>query len=200
VIMTGMGADGFRARERFATPEAKSSFKTRPLPWYGACRRSLCAGQADAVYPLTELAAEITRRVLHNRGMHAAAAAAAPGLRSWRPPQDDDCSPNRNLAYQAERIDPIFRQIRDLVYKTSGIYQQEEKLYLLAESSGRRIKKLGLRNTCEYWELLNAQATRVTKCVNSSTKSPSAKPASFAASPSSTPCANHSSRNRLRKK
>jgi len=47
-----------------------------------------------------------------------------------------------------------------LVYKTSGIYQQEEKLYLLAESRGRRIKKLGLRNTCEYWELLNAQATR----------------------------------------
>ncbi len=61
---------------------------------------------------------------------------------------------------KAERIDPIFRQIRDLVYKTSGIYQQEEKLYLLAESSGRRIKKLGLRNTCGYWELLNAQATR----------------------------------------
>jgi len=61
---------------------------------------------------------------------------------------------------KAERIDPIFRQIRDLVYKTSGIYQQEERLYLLAESSGRRIKRLGLRNAREYWELLNAQATR----------------------------------------
>ena len=61
---------------------------------------------------------------------------------------------------KAERIDPIFRQIRDLVYKTSGIYQQEERLYLLAESSGRRIKRLGLRNAREYWELLNAQVTR----------------------------------------
>jgi chemotaxis protein methyltransferase CheR len=59
-----------------------------------------------------------------------------------------------------ETIDPVFRQIRDLVYKTSGIYQQEEKLYLLVDSSGRRIKQLGLRSTREYWELLNAQATR----------------------------------------
>jgi len=57
-------------------------------------------------------------------------------------------------------IDPVFRQIRELVYKTSGIYQQEEKLYLLIDSSGRRIKQLGLRSTREYWELLSAQGTR----------------------------------------
>jgi chemotaxis protein methyltransferase CheR len=62
--------------------------------------------------------------------------------------------------FKAEGVDPIFRQIRDLVYKTSGIYQQEEKFYLLAESSGRRIQQLGLRNAREYWVLLNAQATR----------------------------------------
>jgi hypothetical protein len=30
----------------------------------------------------------------------------------------------------AEVIDPVYRQIRDLVYKTSGIYKAEEKLYL----------------------------------------------------------------------
>ena len=30
-----------------------------------------------------------------------------------------------------EAIDPVYRQIRDLVYKTSGIYKAEEKLYLL---------------------------------------------------------------------
>jgi len=57
-------------------------------------------------------------------------------------------------------MDPIFRQIRDLVYKTSGIYQQEEKLYLLVDSSGKRIKQLGLRSPREYWDLLNTQATR----------------------------------------
>ncbi len=57
-------------------------------------------------------------------------------------------------------MDPIFRQIRDLVYKSSGIYQTEEKLYLLVDSSGRRIKQLGLHSTREYWDLLSAQATR----------------------------------------
>jgi len=29
-----------------------------------------------------------------------------------------------------EPIDPMFRQIRDLVYKVAGIFQLEEKLYL----------------------------------------------------------------------
>jgi hypothetical protein len=46
----------------------------------------------------------------------------------------------------SETTDPVYRQIRDLVYKTSGIYQLEEKLYLLVDSCGRRIKQLGLRS------------------------------------------------------
>jgi chemotaxis protein methyltransferase CheR len=57
-------------------------------------------------------------------------------------------------------VDPVYRQIRDLVYKTSGIYQLEEKLYLLVDSCGRRIKQLGLRSLREYWNQLNAPATR----------------------------------------
>ena len=36
-----------------------------------------------------------------------------------------------------EAIDPVYRQIRDLVYKISGIYKAEEKLYLLADGCGR---------------------------------------------------------------
>jgi chemotaxis protein methyltransferase CheR len=63
-------------------------------------------------------------------------------------------------ARPGEAPDPIFKQIRDLVHKTSGIYQLEEKLYLLVDSVGRRIKILGLKSTREYWELLTAQATR----------------------------------------
>jgi chemotaxis protein methyltransferase CheR len=57
-------------------------------------------------------------------------------------------------------MDPIFRQIRDLVYKVSGIYQLDEKLYLLADGCGRRIKQLNLKSSREYWDLLTAHSSR----------------------------------------
>ena len=59
-----------------------------------------------------------------------------------------------------EPIDPIFRQIRDLVYKVSGIFQLEEKLYLLVDGCGRRMKQLGVRTPREYWDLLTAHSSR----------------------------------------
>ncbi len=59
-----------------------------------------------------------------------------------------------------DTIDPVFRQMRDLVYKTCGIYQPEEKMYLLSDSTGRRIKSLGLRGVREYWNLLSSATTR----------------------------------------
>ena len=61
---------------------------------------------------------------------------------------------------QAEAIDPVYRQIRDLVYKTSGIYKADEKLYLLADGCGRRMKQLAARTLREYWDRLNAAAFR----------------------------------------
>ncbi len=57
-------------------------------------------------------------------------------------------------------VDPIFRQIRDLVYKISGIFQLEEKLYLMADGCGRRMKVLKIQNPRDYWELLTANASR----------------------------------------
>lgn len=59
-----------------------------------------------------------------------------------------------------EPVDPIFRQIRDLVYKVSGIFQLEEKLYLLVDGCGRRMKQLNIRTPREYWELLTASSSR----------------------------------------
>jgi two-component system chemotaxis response regulator CheB len=79
VVMTGMGTDGVRgAREiRDAGGEVIVQDQASSVVW--GMPGSICAaGQADAVYPLSDLAAEITRRVLRNRVMHAAAAAAAP--------------------------------------------------------------------------------------------------------------------------
>jgi len=59
-----------------------------------------------------------------------------------------------------EAIDPVYRQIRDLVYKISGIYKAEEKLYLLADGCGRRMKQVGVRTPREYWDRLTAAPFR----------------------------------------
>jgi chemotaxis protein methyltransferase CheR len=59
-----------------------------------------------------------------------------------------------------EPVDPIFLQIRDLVYRTSGIFQPEGKLYLLAGGCARRMKELGVRTPREYWGNLTVQAAR----------------------------------------
>ncbi len=57
-------------------------------------------------------------------------------------------------------VDPIFRQIRDLVYKVCGIFQLEEKLYLMADACARRMKQVGVHTPREYWDLLTAHASR----------------------------------------
>jgi chemotaxis protein methyltransferase CheR len=59
-----------------------------------------------------------------------------------------------------EAVDPVYRQIRDLVYKVSGIYKAEEKLYLLADGCGRRMKLLGSRSPRDYWDHLTAHPSR----------------------------------------
>jgi chemotaxis protein methyltransferase CheR len=59
-----------------------------------------------------------------------------------------------------ETIDPVYRQIRDLVYKVSGIYKAEEKLYLLADGCARRMKQLTVLTPREYWDHLTAHPSR----------------------------------------
>jgi len=65
-------------------------------------------------------------------------------------------APSKSL----EGVDPVYRQIRDLVYKISGIYKAEEKLYLLADGCGRRMKHLGVKTPRDYWDQLTAQPSR----------------------------------------
>jgi chemotaxis protein methyltransferase CheR len=69
-------------------------------------------------------------------------------------------NPSASQAKPAALIDPVFRQIRDLVYKVSGIYQAEDKLYLLADGCGRRCKAIGVQNPREYWDHLTAHPSR----------------------------------------
>jgi chemotaxis protein methyltransferase CheR len=61
------------------------------------------------------------------------------------------------LGKSAEPVDRVYRQIRDLVYKVSGIYKAEDKLYLLADGCGRRMKQVNARSPREYWDHLTAQ-------------------------------------------
>jgi chemotaxis protein methyltransferase CheR len=64
------------------------------------------------------------------------------------------------LAKPAEVVEPIYRKIRDLVYQVSGIFQLEEKLYLLVDGCNRRTKQLGIKSTREYWDVLTASSSR----------------------------------------
>ena len=68
VVMTGMGSDGVRGAQqiREAGGEVIIQDEASAVVW-GMPGLVYAAGQADGVYPLDQLAAEITRRVLQSR-------------------------------------------------------------------------------------------------------------------------------------
>jgi chemotaxis protein methyltransferase CheR len=63
-------------------------------------------------------------------------------------------------AAPAGPIDPAFLKIRDLVYEISGIYQPDEKLYLLSSRCGRRMSALKIKTPLEYLDQLTSRACR----------------------------------------
>jgi chemotaxis protein methyltransferase CheR len=56
--------------------------------------------------------------------------------------------------------DPAYMKIRDLVYKISGIYHAEQKLYLLVSSSNRRMATCGAGTPSQYFDYLTTSAQR----------------------------------------
>src|SRR5579863_2439876 len=56
--------------------------------------------------------------------------------------------------------DPAWIRIRDLIYQVSGIYQAENKFYLLVSRANRRMKVVGARSPREYLEFLTARPNR----------------------------------------
>ena len=56
--------------------------------------------------------------------------------------------------------DPAYLKIRDLVYRSSGIYHTEEKLYLLISRCARRMIALGITRPAEYLEHLSTRPNR----------------------------------------
>jgi chemotaxis protein methyltransferase CheR len=56
--------------------------------------------------------------------------------------------------------DPAYLKIRDLIYRISGIYQPEEKLYLLMSRCARRMGAVGAKTASEYLEHLTIRGNR----------------------------------------
>jgi len=56
--------------------------------------------------------------------------------------------------------DPAYVKIRDLVYRISGIYHSEQKLYLLVSSCARRMSAVGVASPSEYLDQLTVRGNR----------------------------------------
>ena len=54
--------------------------------------------------------------------------------------------------------DAAYLKIRELIYKTSGIYHSEDKLYLLISRCGRRMSAVGAKTPIDYVEHLTTRA------------------------------------------
>lgn len=56
--------------------------------------------------------------------------------------------------------DPAYLKIRDAIYQISGIYQSEEKLYLLASRCARRMAAVNAKTPSEYLDYLTVRGNR----------------------------------------
>ena len=66
-----------------------------------------------------------------------------------------------NELIQVEALnDPVWIRIRDLIYQVSGIYQAENKFYLLVSRCNVRMKAVGSRTPREYLDFLTARPNR----------------------------------------
>jgi chemotaxis methyl-accepting protein methylase len=57
-------------------------------------------------------------------------------------------------------VDAAYLKIRDLIYRISGIYYAEEKLYLLMSRCVRRMAELRATSPAEYFEHLTIRGNR----------------------------------------
>src|SRR5215469_7654996 len=61
---------------------------------------------------------------------------------------------------KADLHNPAYLKIRDLIYQTAGIYQSEDKLYLLASRVARRMSALQATSPAHYLEFLTKRPDR----------------------------------------
>src|SRR5258706_12832804 len=74
--------------------------------------------------------------------------------------------PNDSAVIAKEQIpvdvvtDSVWIRIRDLIYQVSGIYQAENKFYILVSRCNVRMKAVGSRTPSEYLDYLTARPNR----------------------------------------
>ena len=59
--------------------------------------------------------------------------------------------------------DPYLYRIRDLIYRASGIFQPDNKFYILENRCTKRLEAVGLSSFYEYFRLLTTSARRETE-------------------------------------
>jgi chemotaxis protein methyltransferase CheR len=59
--------------------------------------------------------------------------------------------------------DPYLFRIRDLIYRASGIFQPDNKFYILENRCAKRLEMLGLSSYFEYFRLLTTSVRRETE-------------------------------------
>jgi chemotaxis protein methyltransferase CheR len=69
-------------------------------------------------------------------------------------------------ATDADLADPSLVKLRDLIYRISGIFYAENKFYLLALRSRRRMKAIGSNTFSNYFDQLTSHAKRDTEVRN----------------------------------
>src|SRR5579872_4040937 len=74
-------------------------------------------------------------------------------------PNDSTLVANEQIPVEA-LSDPVWIRIRDLIYQVSGIYQAENKFYLLVSRCNVRMKAVGSRTPREYLDFLTARPNR----------------------------------------
>jgi chemotaxis protein methyltransferase CheR len=63
-------------------------------------------------------------------------------------------------ATNADLSDPALIKLRDLIYRMSGIYHPENKFYLLATRTRRRMKEINSKTFTDYFEHLTTRPNR----------------------------------------
>jgi chemotaxis protein methyltransferase CheR len=63
-------------------------------------------------------------------------------------------------AVEADLKDPNLLKVRDLIYRISGIYHAENKFYLLASRTRRRMAALNVNTFADYYETLTTRSNR----------------------------------------
>src|SRR5258706_16403675 len=56
--------------------------------------------------------------------------------------------------------DPYLFRIRDLIYRASGIYQPDNKFFILEHRCNRRLEATGITSVCDYYRMVTTGASR----------------------------------------